>query len=51
MAKYAEDYSPLTDMRATAEYRALVARNLLLRFHVETTTSGQAAQVSRYEAA
>ncbi len=51
MAKYAEDYTPLTDMRATAEYRAMVARNLLLRFYVETTTSGEAAQVSRYEAA
>ncbi len=33
--KYAEDFTPLTDMRATAEYRALAAKNLLLRFHVE----------------
>ena len=51
MEKYAEDYAPLTDMRATAEYRALVAKNLLLRFYIETTSSGQPAQVSRYEAA
>ena len=51
MAKYAEDYAPLTDMRATAEYRALVARNLLLRFYMETTSGGQPVQVSRYEAA
>lgn len=26
MEKYAEDYTPLTDMRATAGYRALVAK-------------------------
>ncbi|WLS06596.1 xanthine dehydrogenase small subunit [Shinella sumterensis] len=51
MAKYAEDYQPLTDMRATAEYRALVARNLLMRFFLETTSAATPAQVSRYEAA
>ena len=51
MEKYAEDFTPLTDMRATAEYRALVAKNLLLRFYAETTSSGLPAQVSRYEAA
>jgi xanthine dehydrogenase small subunit len=51
MEKYAEDYAPLTDMRATAEYRALVAKNLLLRFYMETTSSETPAQVSRYEAA
>jgi xanthine dehydrogenase small subunit len=51
MEKYAEDYAPLTDMRATAEYRAMVAKNLLLRFHMETTSSDTPFQVSRYEAA
>ncbi|TCR80750.1 xanthine dehydrogenase small subunit [Rhizobium sp. BK376] len=51
MERYAEDYAPLTDMRATADYRALVARNLLLRFYMEITDSAVAAQVSRYEAA
>jgi xanthine dehydrogenase small subunit len=51
MEKYAEDYAPLTDMRATADYRALVAKNLLLRFFMETTSSDTPAQVSRYEAA
>jgi xanthine dehydrogenase small subunit len=51
MEKYAEDYTPLTDMRATADYRALVAKNLLLRFFMETTSSDAPAQVSRYEAA
>ena len=52
MEKYAQDYAPLTDMRASAEYRALVARNLLLRFFTETTSGGGLpARVSRYEAA
>ncbi len=51
MEKYAEDFSPLTDMRATAGYRALAARNLLLRFFAETTGTGAPVQVSRYEAA
>jgi xanthine dehydrogenase small subunit len=51
MASYAEDFQPLTDMRATAEYRALAARNLLMRFYLETTLSASPVQVSRYEAA
>ncbi len=49
--KYAEDFTPLTDMRATAEYRALAAKNLLLRFYVETTGTKAPFQVLRYEAA
>lgn len=49
--KYAEDFTPLTDMRASAEYRALAAKNLLLRFYVETTGTRAPFQVSRYEAA
>ena len=36
MAAYAQDFAPLTDWRASAEYRLLVARNLLLRFWSET---------------
>ncbi len=32
-----EDFSPLTDGRATAEYRRTVAKNLLTRFHAEVT--------------
>jgi xanthine dehydrogenase small subunit len=51
MERYAEDFTPLTDMRATADYRALVAKNLLLRFYLETTSTETPAQVSRYEAA
>ena len=30
------DFTPLTDMRASAEYRALAAQNLLRRFFAET---------------
>ncbi|WP_019280144.1 xanthine dehydrogenase small subunit [Rhizobium grahamii] len=51
MEKYADDYQPLSDMRATAEYRALVAKNLLLRFYMETTSRPAPVKVSRYEAA
>jgi xanthine dehydrogenase small subunit len=36
MAACAEDFQPLTDWRASAEYRLIVARNLLLRFWAET---------------
>ena len=41
------DYTPLTDWRATAEYRMLAAKNLLTRFFLET--SGETAQVRRFE--
>jgi xanthine dehydrogenase small subunit len=51
MAGYARDFTPLTDMRASAEYRALAARNLLLRFFAETSGTKALIQVSRYEAA
>lgn len=36
MAALAEDYAPLTDMRASSGYRMQVASNLLWRFHLET---------------
>jgi xanthine dehydrogenase small subunit len=48
---YAEDFTPLTDMRASAEYRMLVAKNLLRRFYLETTGTAAPVQVSRHEAA
>jgi xanthine dehydrogenase small subunit len=35
-AALAIDYTPLTDMRATAAYRMQVAQNLLERFYLET---------------
>ena len=51
MEAYAQDFAPLTDMRATAEYRALAAKNLLLRFYLETTGTKAPVTVTRYEAA
>ncbi|PTE10524.1 xanthine dehydrogenase small subunit [Mesorhizobium helmanticense] len=51
IAEYANDFTPLTDMRASAEYRALAARNLLLRFFAETSGTKAPIQVTRYEAA
>ncbi|AYD01841.1 xanthine dehydrogenase small subunit [Neorhizobium sp. NCHU2750] len=42
-----EDYQPLTDWRATAEYRSLTAKNLLTRFFLET--AGAEAQLQRFE--
>jgi xanthine dehydrogenase small subunit len=44
---FAQDFTPLTDMRATAEYRALAGRNLLVRFYHETTGTKEPLQVSR----
>jgi len=38
---FATDYQPLTDMRASAEYRLLAAQNLLRRFFFETTGEGE----------
>jgi xanthine dehydrogenase small subunit len=35
-----EDYSPLTDMRASEAYRRLIAKNLLRRFFLETSGLG-----------
>jgi xanthine dehydrogenase small subunit len=42
---FALDYQPLTDMRASKDYRLLAAQNLLRRFHLETT--GRAERLSR----
>lgn len=41
-----EDYAPITDMRASAEYRRLVARNLLRKFYLETTETNASCQVA-----
>ena len=43
-----KDYAPMTDMRASAKYRADVARNLLRRFYIETTEPDVQTQVYRY---
>ena len=43
LAALATDYTPLTDLRATAQYRQLVAGNLLRRFLLETTVTSATA--------
>jgi len=48
---YDLDFTPLSDMRATAGYRSLVAKNLLMRFYLETTGTKAPITVSRQEAA
>jgi xanthine dehydrogenase small subunit len=42
-----QDYQPLTDWRATADYRALTAKNLLTRFFLET--AGAPVELRRFE--
>jgi xanthine dehydrogenase small subunit len=42
-----EDFTPLSDWRASAQYRSLVAKNLLTRFYLET--SGEAQELKRFE--
>jgi xanthine dehydrogenase small subunit len=41
----AEDFEPISDWRASAEYRSTVARNLLRRFFLES--SGESVQLMR----
>jgi len=45
VAAFPEDYQPITDMRASAEYRMLTAQNLLRRFFLET--QGEAQRLER----
>ena len=40
MTALADDFTPISDWRASAGYRSRVARNLLLRLFVETTDGG-----------
>ncbi|MGF6176294.1 xanthine dehydrogenase small subunit [Ensifer sp. 4252] len=40
IAAFDQDFTPLTDWRASAEYRQLVAKNLLRRFYLETQAAG-----------
>jgi xanthine dehydrogenase small subunit len=47
MGVLAGEFAPLTDMRASADYRRLVAKNLLLRFWLETT--GASARLPEWE--
>jgi len=47
-AALSEDYQPLTDWRASAEYRMLAAQNLLIRFFLESC--GAPARIERHPA-
>jgi xanthine dehydrogenase small subunit len=49
MAGYAQDFQPISDMRASADYRMMTAKNLLMRVFLES--SGETATVLRHEAA
>lgn len=48
MAALEEDFKPLSDMRASSQYRQTVAKNLLQRFYLELTAGGETQQVYRY---
>jgi len=48
---YETDFQPISDMRASAEYRMMAAKNLLKRFYLETTGTKAPIQVRRYEEA
>ena len=53
MSALADDYTPLDDWRASADYRRRVAANLLKRFYIESSEAGVATRVTgrRREAA
>jgi xanthine dehydrogenase small subunit len=51
MDEYPKDFTPLSDMRASADYRMTVAKNLLLRFYFETTGTKKPITVNRERAA
>ncbi|MCV0393994.1 MAG: xanthine dehydrogenase small subunit [Rhizobiaceae bacterium] len=51
MERYGEDFTPLSDMRASADYRMTASRNLLLRFFLETSGMAGPVTVGRERAA
>ena len=48
MSEMEKDYTPLTDMRASAAYRMQTAQNLLYRFFIETTEPDTETRVYDY---
>ncbi|TNE26032.1 MAG: xanthine dehydrogenase small subunit [Alphaproteobacteria bacterium] len=48
MEEMSKDYTPLTDMRASAAYRMQTAQNLLYRFFIETTQPDTQTRVYDY---
>ncbi|MBE7638157.1 xanthine dehydrogenase small subunit [Sneathiella sp. P13V-1] len=51
MAEMANDYTPLTDMRASDDYRMQVAQNLLMKFFIESTDAKAKTRILGEEAA
>ncbi len=49
MAALDRDYAPIDDMRASKQYRRLVARNLLRRFYMETAAQPGATRVVDFD--
>ncbi|TMV01225.1 xanthine dehydrogenase small subunit [Brucella haematophila] len=47
---YEQDYQPLSDMRATADYRLMVSKNLLRRFYDETQGQAEPLRAQHIEA-
>jgi xanthine dehydrogenase small subunit len=45
MAALEQDFTPLTDMRASAAYRMQGAKNLLMKYFIETTEPGTATRL------
>ena len=50
-AKLADDYTPLSDMRASSGYRLQTAMNLLQRFHLQHSGSGTLLRTDEAQAA
>jgi xanthine dehydrogenase small subunit len=51
MAALDQDFTPLSDLRASADYRRQVARGLLMRLWLETRPTQPLAQASVWSAA
>ena len=47
LASFDDDFSPLSDWRGSSDYRALVAKNLLRRFYLETDGSARDNRLPR----
>jgi len=50
MQNMAQDYAPISDMRASADYRLTAAKNLLMKLYAETTTQASTRLVGKPEA-
>ncbi len=44
------DFAPISDMRASSEYRMLVAKNLLVKFFIETSAPKTTTRILEYAA-